>query len=229
VLRLVGFFAAVLLALALLRHVPVIGGIFHGLVGFWLVAIAAALAASKLTAVALERRGLDQQVRALGHVASPHNQGKLGSLYASRGRFARALPHLDQACAGEPDVAEWHYRRGTALLALGRAREAVEALQRAEEIDPRHGYGAIQVTLARALAAHGRGQAALGALDRFDLDHGPAPESAYWRGVVLKKLGRVPAARASLRRVAELAAIAPRYRRRENRAWIWRAWLARLT
>jgi hypothetical protein len=119
-MRLLGYFVVVLLALHLLRLLPFVGAIFDvPILGFWGAAILVSLVASKATATAMDTRKLSRRIRDLGHVDTPHNQGKLGSLLAGERRFRRALPHLERAVAGEPDVAEWRYRLGCALLGSG--------------------------------------------------------------------------------------------------------------
>ncbi|MCC7015191.1 MAG: tetratricopeptide repeat protein [Planctomycetes bacterium] len=228
-LRLLGFLFVTVVALQLLRGVPVVGSVFHGFFGFWLAAILMALGAAKLTEVLTLRAKLANSLRALGHVESPHNQGKLGSLLASHGRFARALPHLERAVRGEPEVAEWHYRHGQALLETGAHSQAAEALARAAELDPEHAYGGVQLALARAHARRGAPSAALEALDVFDRNHGPNPESAFRRGELLKASGHAAEADESFRRVGALAAHATKFQRKSYRGWALRAWFARLT
>ncbi len=228
-MRLIGFFVVVLLALQLLRHLPVVGPVFNvPILGFWGAAILVSAVASRAAATVLDRRRLSRRVRELGHVETPHNQGKLGSLLAGERRFREAVPHLERAVAGEPEVAEWRYRLGCALLESGRPREAAEALAAAAAIDEEHAYGAVLMRLAEARFASGDGKAALAALDRRDANHGPDPESSFRRGLTLKALGRRDEARASLAQVGRLAAAAARYHRGEARRWAVRAFLARL-
>ena len=114
-LRLVGFFLLVLVALQLLRHLPIVGPIFEiPLLGFWGAAILISLVASRWASFAIDRRRLSRRIRDLGHVETPHNQGKLGSLYVGQRQFRAAVAPLERAVAGEPDVAEWRYRLGCA-------------------------------------------------------------------------------------------------------------------
>jgi tetratricopeptide (TPR) repeat protein len=228
VLRWVGFFVAVIVVLNVLGHIPVVGDIFHGFLGFWLVAILLSIGAARFADWGMRRRRLANNMRALGHVDTAHNNGKLGVLYANARRSRKALPHLERAAEGEPEVAEWQYRRGTVLLDLRRAEEAVVSLERANAIDPEHAYGAVQLALADAHIQTGHAKAALESLDLFDRNHGPTPESAYWRGVALKKLGRGAEGRAILRSVGGLVQHTAKFHRKQQRAWIWRAWLASL-
>lgn len=228
VLRLAGFFALVLVALALLRQVPYVGGLFHGLFGFWIGAILLSALLTWASGVLLRRRRLAVRVRELGHVDSPHNQGKLGALLLAHGRGASAVEPLRLAVAGEPQATEWHYRLGCALLAAGEPAEAIEPLQRAVELEEEHAYGAVLLRLAEALTRAGRPEAALAAIERFEKNHGPSPESAYRTGVALRGLGQKTEARAAFARVSELAAKAAAYQRGANRGWVLRALLARV-
>ena len=227
-LRLLGFFVLITILMRVLQNVPVIGGLFHGFIGFWATAIGLVLLMNHYSRVALERRRTNVQIHDLGNVDRPHNQGKLGSLLLAGGRPGKAVPHLEQAVEGEPDVTEWHFRLGTALLALGRNEEAVASLGRAAEMNEEYGYGGVQLRLSEANLAAGDSDAALAQLDVFDRNHGPNPESAYRRGLALKKAGRRQEAGESFARVGELARGAARFQRREAQKWVFRAMLARL-
>jgi tetratricopeptide (TPR) repeat protein len=227
-LRLLGFFVGAILLMNVLRAVPGVGGLFHGFLGFWLSVALVAVLASQGSEWLIARRRLANSIRALGHVDSPHNRGKLGSLYAGHRRFAQALPHLEAACAGEPDFAEWHFRRGQALAALGKPGDALESFERAAAIDEDHAYGAVQLAQAKVHAALGLHELALEDLDHFERGHGPSPESAYRRGRALRALGRRGEAADAFRDVSKLAATAARFQRKHHREWVFRAWLARL-
>jgi tetratricopeptide (TPR) repeat protein len=226
--RLAGFFLSVFVLVALLRALPGLGGWFGGFWSFWLVAIALGYALTHAGVRLNARRRLAAQMRALRVVDSAHNQGKLGALLLAHGSAGRALPHLERAAAGEPDVPEWSYRLGQALAARGRGREAVAAFERAVALDEEHAYGGVQLALAAARQAAGDGAGALAALAVFERNHGPSPESAYRRGRALRVAGRRDEARAAFGEVGELARRAVGFQRSRNRPWVLRAWLARL-
>ena len=229
-LRLVGFFLLVLVALHLLRLIPFVGPIFDvPILGFWGAAILISLAASRWATFALDRRRASVRVRELGHVDTPHNQGKLGTLYVGARRYRAAIAPLERAVQGEPDVAEWRYRLGCALLGARRPRDAVAALEAGAAIDEEHAYGALLMRLSQARLAARDAQGALEALDRRDRNHGPDPESAYRRGLALKALGRRPESRASFAEAATLARTSAGFRRGQARKWAALATLARLS
>jgi tetratricopeptide (TPR) repeat protein len=229
-LRLIGFFVVVLLVVQLLRHVPVVGALFQiPILGFWGAAILVSALASKLAVVALDRSRFARRRRELGHVETPHNQGKLGVLLLTSGRTRAAIAPLENAVRGEPNAVEWRYRLGSALLASGRAEDAAAELTRAAAIDGEHAYGVLRLRLAEALAKCKRHDEVIAVLDHFDHDHGANAESAYRRGRSLRALGRRDEANESFRRASELARTVARYQRTHARTWAWRAFLARLT
>jgi tetratricopeptide (TPR) repeat protein len=209
--------------------VPVIGRVFDvPILGFWGAAILVSAAASKIADSALRRRRLSRRLRDLGHVETPHNQGKLGSLLAGEGRHKEAIPHLERAVAGEPRVAEWRYRLGCALLRTGKPRESALALEEAAAIDEEHAYGAVLARLAEARLAGGDPEGALEAIRRRERNHGPDAESAYRRGLAEKAAGRKAAARASFAETRRLAGSAARFQRARARKWALLSYFAGL-
>src|SRR5207249_3841049 len=101
---------------------------------------------------------------------------------------------------------------------------AVSALERCVLLEEEHAYGAAQLLLARSLLALGRGTDAVSALERFERNHGPSPESAFRRGAALRSLGRKDEARRALAEVPVLVRQATRYQRGASQWWALRAW-----
>jgi tetratricopeptide (TPR) repeat protein len=229
VLRLLGFFALAVVVAALLGHVPVVGPLFRhtGILGILLAAALLSVLFARVGERLLAARRLRAELRTRAEVGSAHNHGKIGALYLGHGRPEKAVPHLEEAARGEPDVAEWHYRLGLARLAVGELPGALEGLERCLELDEEHAYGAAQMRRAEVLHRLGRAEDALAALERFERNHGPSPEAAYRRGKALRALGRGPEARAAFAEVAELARRATRYQRRAAGLWALRASVAR--
>ena len=229
-LRFVSFLVAAFLLSRLLGHLPVIGGFFRatGIFGVWITALLLAWLVTHWGARTVRVQRQRSQLRDLEAVDSPHNRGKMGSLYLAQGRARKAAELFEEAARGEPEVAEWHYRLGCAELASGNASEAIASLRRATEIDEEYGYGGAQMRLAEATLLTGDPDASLEALQRFERNHGPSPESAYRRGKALKRLGRGDEARGAFGEVGELANRAVRYQKGEAQKWLWKARLASL-
>ncbi len=229
-LRLACFVVLVLLLRSVLGLVPGVGEFLDraGIFGIWALAFGLSWFLSRWMERALLVRRDAAKMRVLGAVPSPHNQGKVGAMLLAHGKPKKALEPLRAACAGEPDVAEWHYRLGLAFLALRRHEDAASALERCTAIEEEYAYGAALLRLAQAEVARGETERALAVLERFEKNHGPNPESAYRRGRVLRKLGRAAEARRAFAEVKGLAASAAKYQRREAAMWSLRATLARL-
>ncbi len=228
-LRMIGFFAGTLLLLHLLRGVPVVGAVFQiPLIGFFLAAAVLSVGLSKGSAYLLQRRRFHATVRNLEAVESPHNQGKLGTLLLSQGRAREALGYLERATAGDPDSLEWRFALGAARLGARDPEGAVAVLDAVAAEDEEYRYGAVQLRLAEARLGAGDAAGSLEALERFERNHGPSPESAYRRGLAHRAAGDPEAARAALDEVGRLASRAASFQRAEARRWSWRAAWARL-
>lgn len=227
-LRLLGFFCVVFVALAVLRQLPFVGGVFQiPFVGFYLAAIVVSLASARMGTVLMDRRRFAKSVQSLGEVDTPHNRGKLGALLVRSGKHREALPHLEAAWEAESEVAEWAYRVGRSRLKMGDAGGAAEALARAVEVDEEHGYGEALRRLAEALTRAGAADEALLRLDRHDVIYGETPESAYLRGRAQLARGDKDAAAAAFERAPRLVAGVAKYQREGARMWAWKAQWAR--
>lgn len=231
-LRLLGFFVLVLVTLgvarSLLGGVPVIGPLLHvPLLGFWIVAALLSMGASKLATASLDRGKQRALERRLGAVETPHNQGKLGSLLLQQGRPKAALPSLERAAEGEPEVAEWAYRLGLARMRSGQPEAGLASFERALALDEGVGFGEPLLRGAEVLHGLERYEESIGWLERFERNHGPSPEWAYRRGQALARLGRREEAREALDSVAQLASQGASYQRGSGAGWVWRARWAR--
>jgi len=223
--RILGYIVLVLIVWQLLGFVPVLG---HSFIGLWVAVLITSALVGRFGRQLVSRRKDIAQVRSLAAVDSPHNHGKLGSLLLGRGRTRAALPHLEQAVAGEPETIEWSYRLGLAYEALGRRDEARAALQRVIDEDAEYAYGAAQLRAATLALAAGETERSLELLDIHDRNHGESPESAFRRGKSLRSAGRRDEAMEAFGRVGDLARNAARYQRGEAQSWALRAFFARL-
>lgn len=228
-MRLVGYFALVFAVLYVLSQVPFVGGLFRiPFLGFMIAAALVSAGISWFTVRTVDTRRARAMVSRLGAVDTPHNQGKLGSFVLAQGRARKAIPHLERAVQGEPESAEWNYRLGSAYLGARRPADAVRVLESAVRIAPDHAFGAAWLRLSEAHLASGSAERALDAVGRFESDRGATPESAYRRGLALRRLGRGSDARAAFTEVGKLAAQSARFQKSEQRSIVLRASLRRL-
>ncbi|MEQ1894763.1 MAG: tetratricopeptide repeat protein [Planctomycetota bacterium] len=229
-LRVFGFFLLALLLASVLRHVPLIGPLFSntGVFGIFLAAALLSFLFARYGERMLTARKLKNEIRALGAVESAHNQGKLGSLLLARGRARQALAPLERAAAGEPELAEWHYRLGLARLELGDASGALGAFEACVAREEEHAYGSAMLRRAECLQRLGRAADALRVLELHERNHGEGPEASFRRGRALASLKRRPEARAAFDRAIDLAARATRYQKAAATGWAVRARLARM-
>ncbi|MCK6444994.1 MAG: tetratricopeptide repeat protein [Planctomycetes bacterium] len=225
---LLGWFALIFGAMFVLSWIPGIGGLFRGFWGFWITALLVGAVGSVVTKKLVERKRLAAKRRELANVESGHNQGKLGALLLAHGRARAALAPLQRAVDEEPQSPEWRYRLGLARLATGDVRGATQALASAAAIDEEYAYGDLQLRRAEAHARLGELDVARAALDTFDRNHGPSPESAYRRGLVERAAGRRDLAAQSFVHVAVLAERGAQFQRGKNRKWQFLAAMRRV-
>lgn len=228
-MRFLAYFFLVFVTLFVLRQLPLVGGLFQiPLVGFFLAAMVVSALVARGGQVMTNRAHAKRQMRELGEVDTPQRRGKLGRLLLQNGRAREAVDHLRAACDADEETVDWPYRLGVALLESGEAEEATMWLNKAREMDEGFAYGGVLLKLSEAALALGDFEAALEALERYEVFQGPSPEQAFRRGRVLKAMGRREEAKASLESVTQLAARAPKYQRAEARAWAARAFWAKL-
>ena len=225
--RLIGYFVLVMLVATVLQRLPGVGGWFRGLFGFYLTLLLVAAVGGWAAEHWRRRQRLERELARLRQVDTPHNQGKLGALLLAHGRVQEALAPLETALRAEPERAEWPYRLAEARERLGQPEQALQHLARVAALDPEYGYGAVPLGEARVRLALGQAEAALEALRRFELGAGPTPHSQCLAARALRALGRLAEARQRLEEVPKLYASLPAFRRKQERAWLWRARLGR--
>jgi len=228
-LRLVGFFALVLVAYRFLVVMPVVGPVLGrlGIFGYWAVAILVSVLLARLGEKLVQRALLKKRMRDLGVVETPNNEGKLGTMLLQSGRVRAAVPHLEAAFAGQPEVSDWAFGLGRAMLTLGKPEKAGSYFARVVADSPIHGYGGAYLGLADAALALGRAEGALEALDQHDQHHGANPKSLYLRGKALRALGRKDEARVAFGKVLELGSDLPKFQRKGYLSLAFKAMLAR--
>jgi len=135
---------------------------------------------------------------------------------AARGYFTNAL----KTCPDDPD---YHY-------ALGRAyelqREWPQALQEYEEtyrLNPEYGLGDIFREVGKSYLHTGLVEKSIEFLEFFLQRRESDPEGRYWLALALKQKGDTERMGLELNRILEQARSDPRFFRKKNREWLYRA------
>ena len=131
----------------------------------------------------------------------------------------RAIERLD-------DLDETNYYLGLAYLKTGRERDGVARIEQALVINPRFRYGEPYLRLGEHYLTMGRYDDALAMLKQQGEIHTSSVEGLYQMGETYRRMGDPAQAREAYRRSLTAFRQSPRYKRRDERRWAWRARLA---
>jgi predicted Zn-dependent protease len=171
-------------------------------------------------------RTLESQIAA--NAANVTARRDLAVLWLERLRPGRALALLDEARARAPDDAELLFLTGLARYKKGDAKGALDPLVRAVEIDPRVRFGEPYLIAAEALITLDRLEEAEDALDRFVASNSSSLQGYVRLAQVARRRGERAASDKALREAFDTWRQLPRYRRRKELGWWFRALLMRL-
>ena len=172
-------------------------------------------------------RGLRQQIEA--NPANVTARRDLATIYLQRLRPRAALKLLDEARQREPNDAELLYLTGLARLRAGDAKGALEPLVKAVEVDPRVRFGEPYLVAAEALLRMNMLEEAADALHRYTDANTSSVEGRVRLALIEKRRGEHEAAKEALREALSTWRQVPRFRRRKELRWWFRAQWARLT
>jgi tetratricopeptide (TPR) repeat protein len=126
-----------------------------------------------------------------------------GAILLSEGRAQEAIPLLQRAIAGNPELAEAHNNLGSALMSLGDAQGAAEQYRAAIALQPL--YSQAHTNLGAALRALGRLPEALASFER-GADANPRDAKAFGDlAEILVEMGRSEEARDAYERAIAIA------------------------
>jgi tetratricopeptide (TPR) repeat protein len=182
-----------------------------GNVGIQLVTTSAADAATLTTSFARHAAEIDLAGARLMARADPDNAAHaeaIGTALTRLGRFAEAVPALEQAVALDPDSAGARNHLGGALLGAGRAAEALARFREASSLAPEDAH--LRYNYARVLADAGDQAAARAELARAVALAPDFGEAHQLLGALLFAAGRtqdaLPHLRAAVERMPDSAA-----------------------
>jgi len=160
---------------------------------------------------------------------NPHNAAALsdlGRLLILNGRAQEAVAPLERAIGRMDDSDETNYYLGLAYLKTGREQEGEARITKALALNPRFRYGEPYLRLGEHYLEGQRYEEALAMLHKLGEIHSSSVEGLYLLGEVHRRMGRIEQARESYRNGIAAFRRSPRYKRREERRWQWRARLA---
>jgi tetratricopeptide (TPR) repeat protein len=153
--------------------------------------------------------------------ADAHRQ--LGLLYLKRGDAEEARHHVENARKIDPSDPEYAYLLGRVFESTGDWPSALEQYEDTYRLSPEFGLGDIFREVGKGYLHTGKLDKAVEFLRYFLDRRGSDPEGRYWLAVALDKTGAGEEKRVQLRTLLEQARSNPRFFRRENREWIYRA------
>jgi len=169
-------------------------------------------------------RGFQQHMHALTQNpqdADAHYQ--LGLIHFRRGNLEVARRYFGNALRIDPAVPEYHYSMGRVCEAASEWAKALEQYEETYRLDPQCGLGDIFREVGKAYLHTGNAEKAIEFL-RFFLDkRGSDPEGRYWMAVALQRSGNAAQMRVELNSILEQARANPRFFRKGNREWFYRA------
>ncbi len=171
-------------------------------------------------------RGLRQQIEA--NPANVTARRDLAVIYLQRLRPRAALKLLDEARQREPNDAELLYLTGLARLRAGDAKGALDPLVKAVEVDPRGRFGEPYLVAAEALVRMDMLEEASDALHRYTAANTSSVEGRVRLALLEHRRGDKAAAKQALGEALSTWRQVPKFRRRKELRWWFRAQWARL-
>ena len=153
--------------------------------------------------------------------ADAHYQ--LGRISLERGNPGVARGYFEAAVKITQHIAEYYYYFGIACERKNDWANALECYEKAYRLDPEYGQGDIFREVGKAYLNTGSVQKSTEFLIFFLTRRAADPEGRYWLAVALQKTGDLDGARFQLTMIIDQAKANPRFFRKRNREWIYRA------
>jgi tetratricopeptide (TPR) repeat protein len=153
--------------------------------------------------------------------ADAHYQ--LGLVHLKRGNLEAAGRYFGNALAIDPGDADYHYYLGRVYEIRADWQRALEQYEETYRLNPEYALGDIFREVGKGYLHTGKLEKAVEFLKFFLENRSSDPEGRYWLAVASQKLGNTEQLQLQLRTVLEQARSNPRFFRRENRKWLYRA------
>jgi tetratricopeptide (TPR) repeat protein len=153
--------------------------------------------------------------------ADAHHQ--LGLIHFKRRNLDAAQRYFSAALKIDPADPDYHYFLGRVFELRADWPRALECYGDTYRINPEYGLGDIFREVGKGYLHTARLEKAIEFLEFFLETRGSDPEGRYWLAVALQNTGEFENMRTQLRTILEQARSNPRFFRKENREWLYRA------
>ena len=150
-------------------------------------------------------------------------QYQLGRISLDRGNISAAYGYFDAAVKITQNVAEYYYYFGLACERKQNWQKALECYENAYRLDPEYGQGDIFREVGKAYLNTGNAGKGKEFLTFFLSRRDADPEGRYRLASALQETGDTEGARFQLTLIIDQAKANPRFFRKRNREWIYRA------
>jgi tetratricopeptide (TPR) repeat protein len=153
--------------------------------------------------------------------ADAHYQ--LGLIHLRRRNFETARGYFEEALRIDARDPDYHYCVGRVFEATGDWGRALECYEETYRLNPEYAVSDVVREVGKGYLHTGNEETGVEFLRFFLERRGSDPEARYWLAVALEKLGRCEDMRAELGGLLEQARSNPRFFRKGNREWLYRA------
>jgi tetratricopeptide (TPR) repeat protein len=169
-------------------------------------------------------RAFQQNLHAL--TVNPQNADahyQLGLIHLRRRNFDAARRYFGNALKIDAQVPEYHYSLGRVHEMTGEWARALEQYEETYRLNPAYGLGDIFREVGKAYLHTGNIEKGMEFLEYFLAKRSSDPEGRYWLAVAMKKSGNAEQMRVQLQMILEQVRLNPRFFRKGNREWIYKA------
>lgn len=153
--------------------------------------------------------------------ADAHHQ--LGLIHLKRGNFTTAQSYFETALKIDPSDADYHYYLGRVFEEMEEWPKALEQYSETYRLNAGYGVGDIFREVGKAYLHTDNVEKAVEFLRFFLETRASDPQGRCWLAVAYQKLGQIDEMGAQLSAILEQARSNPRFFRKENRKWLYRA------
>jgi tetratricopeptide (TPR) repeat protein len=150
-------------------------------------------------------------------------QYQLGLIHLKRRNLDVARRYFEAALKIDAADPDYHYYLGRASEIAEDWTQALEQYEETYRLNPDYGLGDVFREVGKGYLKTGEAEKAMEFLKFFLSKRNSDPEGRYWLAVALMQAGDIEQMRVQLNMILEQARSNPRFFRKENREWIYKA------